>query len=289
MTPCSHLLSKLLSLPPKTVGSPAFAPASRAFHVSSLRTAEIKKLNFRPELSVITTDVFPRWDNRASGDRDTYGKIDKTRLRPGYDKCEEQIKNAHPDVRKLCSLEYAINKETKDTYKKDLLAKVQRFTSDDDSIEARIAKITAQVRFGQPHVVNFPVGTRDGRGRCILNETINRRRKYLKRLREWDYNKFCWVLETLKLDFPSNQAVRKTTRKEVAEILSVNQAMEIRRDKLKTYHEALKAKQTEFLARKESELQAVTDEERQIQEELEMLKSQEGQYEEKTVRLAMSS
>lgn len=111
----------------------------------------------------------------------------------------------------------------------------------------------------------------DGKNKSILLEAVNRRSRYLRRLREWDYNKFCWVLEKLNLDYVPHQLQRRTTRKELFQILTMKDAMEIRKAKFEKYYAQLKGKQEEFLLRKAKELADIDTEEKEILVTLEKL------------------
>jgi small subunit ribosomal protein S15 len=107
----------------------------------------------------------------------------------------------------------------------------------------------------------------------LLLEAVQRRKRYLRRLRAWDYNKFCWVLEQLNIDYIMLGNLIRTTRKDIAQGLVQKQALEIRRDKFKAYHEQLKAKQGDFLVRQERELAEISEEEKVLLAELKSLKN----------------
>ena len=106
----------------------------------------------------------------------------------------------------------------------------------------------------------------------LLIEAVNRRKKYLQRLRAWDYDKFCWVLEQLNLEFGNPDYKVRATRRQICVALNLKEALEIRRDKFIKYHAELKTKQPDFLVRKEKELVLIEEEEKRLREELETLK-----------------
>jgi hypothetical protein len=99
-------------------------------------------------VTAIKWDVKPTQFN--SGDKESVPKPDLQRLRPGFEHCKE-LQDAHPDVRRLCSMEFGTGNERRNQLEGDLIRKVQRFASDFDSIEVRIARITAQIRVSQIH------------------------------------------------------------------------------------------------------------------------------------------
>jgi small subunit ribosomal protein S15 len=63
-------------------------------------------------------------------------------------------------------------------------------------MEAKIAKMTVNIRYRQECMEEFP---RNLRVKVHLKELIDKRKKYLKYLRRWDYKRFEWLLEKLDL------------------------------------------------------------------------------------------
>lgn len=59
-----------------------------------------------------------------------------------------------------------------------------------------VAQMTADIRNFQQLMEEFP---RDKRCKVQLKELIDRRKKWLKFLRKWDYKRFEWLLEKLDL------------------------------------------------------------------------------------------
>ena len=66
--------------------------------------------------------------------------------------------------------------------------------------------MTAEIHRLQEHMQNHP---RNMRSKVVLKEKIDKRKKYLKRLRTWDYKRFEWILEKLNLIYkPSPEYVK---------------------------------------------------------------------------------
>lgn len=59
-----------------------------------------------------------------------------------------------------------------------------------------VAKQTVKIRSLQKHMMKFP---KDKRSKVILKELIDKRKKFLKYLRRWDYKRFEWLLEKLDI------------------------------------------------------------------------------------------
>ena len=56
--------------------------------------------------------------------------------------------------------------------------------------------MSAQIRAMQQYMDEFP---RNKKVKVQLKEMIEKRKKYLKYLRKWDYKRFEWVLQKLDL------------------------------------------------------------------------------------------
>ena len=92
-----------------------------------------------------------------SGDKEGMPKKNLDRLRPGFEQCKE-LKDAHPEVVRMCSMEFATGRDRRGQLELDLIKKVQRFGSDYQSMEVRIARITAQIRVQKAH---YEIGEQD--------------------------------------------------------------------------------------------------------------------------------
>ena len=59
-----------------------------------------------------------------------------------------------------------------------------------------VAKMTVQIRAMQDYMEEFP---RNKVVKVQLKEMIDKRKRFLRYLRRWDYRRFEWVLEKLDL------------------------------------------------------------------------------------------
>ncbi|XP_055357604.1 28S ribosomal protein S15, mitochondrial-like [Paramacrobiotus metropolitanus] len=221
-----------------------------------------------------------------SGDKAKVPKWDLKRPRKEFIGCKELI-DADENVHKLCSLDFGHISCTKEMLEYELVSRVRRYESDDSSIEVKIAQITAQIRATQDYLLSpaaqpklknpdplrvIKPGT--PRMRYFLQGAVYARTKLLRRLREWDYNKFCWVLQRLELEYSPPNLRNRNTPREIYRAITQKTAMEVRKAKLEKYHGELKNKQPEFLQRKAKELAAIDAEEKQLREELAALQLQ---------------
>ena len=100
---------------------------------------------------------------------------------------------------------------TSNYYREKLIKEEQRHPLDYGSVEAKLAEMTATIRRFQQHMEQHP---RDKRIKVSLKELIDKRKKFLKYLRRWDYRRFEWILEKLDLVYkPPPTHFHWTTRR----------------------------------------------------------------------------
>lgn len=121
-----------------------------------------------------------------------------------------------------------------------------------------MAILTAKIRYLQQVVQNGP---RNGRINTNLKEMIEKRTKYLKYLRRWDYKRFEWILEKLDLEYkPQPEEFIMIARKEGLRQLTRLHCEEIRDKRLKEYRKTLAAQQLPFLKEKLQNLEFIRKE-----------------------------
>lgn len=108
-----------------------------------------------------------------------------------------------------------------------------------------VAKMTATIRRYQEHMDSHP---RDKMIKVRLKELIDKRKKFLKYLRRWDYPRFEWILEKLDLVYkPPPTHFHWITRKESLQKLSDTYCENIKDERLEAYHKQLQEQQIPFL------------------------------------------
>lgn len=118
--------------------------------------------------------------------------------------------------------------------------------------------MTVTIRRFQEHMENFP---RDKKIKVDLKELIDKRKKFLKYLRRWDYKRFEWVLEKLDLVFkPHPPNYHWITRKESLVKLTDIHCDGLRTEKLESFKKNLKSQQIDFLEKKVKNLQLIRKE-----------------------------
>lgn len=116
--------------------------------------------------------------------------------------------------------------------------------------------MTAKIRSLQEVMVEFP---RNKVLKVQLKELIDKRKKYLKYLRRWDYKRFEWILEKLDLVYKGPAPYHRVTRKSSLTKLTDIHCENIRQERLNAYRGELESKQIDFLKEKIEKLQFIQD------------------------------
>lgn len=118
--------------------------------------------------------------------------------------------------------------------------------------------MTAQIRAMQQYMEEYP---RNAVVKVQLKEMIDRRKKFLRYLRKWDYKKFEWLLEKLNITFrPYPEHFHWITRKESLKKLCKIHCDEVRQERLDAYKKELESKQVGFLEDKIANLEFIRNE-----------------------------
>lgn len=108
-----------------------------------------------------------------------------------------------------------------------------------------VARMTASIRRNQEYVAQNP---HDKVNKQRLKELIEKRKKFLKKLRKVDYRRFEWLLEKLDLVYkPPPDKFHWITRKESLQKLTNIHCLRLRNEKLLEYRKVLEAQQIPFL------------------------------------------
>lgn len=164
----------------------------------------------------------------------------------------------------------------------NLLKEMQRHDLDFCSMEARrkrvskripkespihhslfaVADMTARIRHQQEHMQLHP---RNKRSKVILKELIDKRKRFLRYLRRWDYKRFEWALEKLDMIYkPYPTKFHWITRKDSLRKLTDQHCESIKEERLKAYRKELEDQQIAFLERKLQNLQMIRSEQMEL-------------------------
>lgn len=118
--------------------------------------------------------------------------------------------------------------------------------------------MTAKIRAGQDALEQNP---KNKKMKQILKEMIDRRKKFLKHLRRYDYRRFEWVLEQLDLKYvPSPVHFHWIARKTSMRTLTARYCQNIKQTRLDALKEELSSQQLEFLENKIKNLEFIRNE-----------------------------
>ncbi|XP_022620057.1 28S ribosomal protein S15, mitochondrial [Seriola dumerili] len=133
-------------------------------------------------------------------------------------------------VKRLLSLELACHSDKLQLKKEQLVAKVQRDENDRDSVEVRVASLTARIRNYQEHLQKHH---KDKANKRRMLMAIDRRKKLLKHLRLVRYDAFERVCEQLGITytFPPEYYRRATRRWVAKKALCIKVFKEVQKQK----------------------------------------------------------
>lgn len=118
--------------------------------------------------------------------------------------------------------------------------------------------MTARIRHLQEYMAVHP---RNVRAKVYLKELIDKRKRFLRYLRGWDYKRFEWALEKLDLVYkPYPSQFHWITRKDSLRKLTDQHCDDIRDQRLSAYRRQLEEQQVTFLERKVRNLELIRSE-----------------------------
>lgn len=123
--------------------------------------------------------------------------------------------------------------------------------------------MTAKIRHLQEYMEKHP---RNKKAKVHLKELIDKRKRFLRYLRAWDYKRFEWALEKLDLVYkPYPSKFHWITRKDSLRKLTDQHCEDIRQTRLNEYRKELEDQQISFLERKLKNLQLIRSEQQELQ------------------------
>lgn len=242
---------------------------------------------FKSDLKIkwIRPEKIPCTKPEKSGDIGKLPSTNENELLLNF-KNSKELQDAGPVVRSLFQLDNNPSVETSRYLRDQMIKEVQRHPLDYGSMEAKLARMTVAIRRMQEQLDNYP---RNTKLKVALKELIDKRKKFLKYLRRWDYRRFEWMLEKLDLVYkPPPTEFHWITRKESLQKLTDAHCEQIKADRLAEYRKVLNEqkipfledaiKKMEFVRKEQIDLEIpVTVTEEQIADfkrELEFLKSE---------------
>ncbi|XP_045454040.1 28S ribosomal protein S15, mitochondrial [Melitaea cinxia] len=231
----------------------------RRLATSIIQTRGVKQL---VNIKWVRPEYVPAYKQEKSGDLEGLPKIPTNSLPEEY-ALSEEIKDAPEPVKKIFSVEHLGKKEYNRLVKKELINRVRRHKYDENTAETRIARLTGHIRCLQDTMEQFP---RNVKAKQTVQELIDKRKKLLKFLRQYDYKKFEWLLEKLNIEYKAHpETYHKLSRKESLRKLTEMHCDDIRRNKLADYRNLLESQQGPFLEQKLNALKFIRSEQIDLQ------------------------
>lgn len=146
-----------------------------------------------------------------------------------------------------------------------------------------MAKQTALIREMQIQMELYP---RNKIMKVKVKELIDKRKKFLTKLRRWDYKRFEWCLEKLDLIYKAYPSrYHWITRKESLVKLTDIHCENLRQERLMAYRKQLESQQIEFLQKKLENLKFIRNEQIECRFPITVSKEAIANVEEKLSRL----
>uniref|UniRef100_A0A1Q3FEW1 Small ribosomal subunit protein uS15m n=1 Tax=Culex tarsalis TaxID=7177 RepID=A0A1Q3FEW1_CULTA len=238
---------------------------------------------FKSDLKIkwVRPEKIPCYKPAKSGDLQPLPAFKGTELLKDFQQSSE-LDSADDSVKNLFTLEHNRRREMLEVFKDEMVKRVQRHELDYGSIEAKLGLMTAQIRSLQEVMEKYP---RQSAAKVHLKELIDKRKRFLRYLRRWDYRRFEYILEKLDLVYkPYPAHFHWITRKESLRKLTDIHCEDIKTSRLESYRQLLESQQLDFLAKKLENLQFIRKEQQECKVPVtvtpEQIQAVKKQYEE---------
>jgi len=220
--------------------------------------------DFYKHLRWVQPEMLRPWHPQRSCDLRPLDKVDPTWLRLEYRPFVDVLEKLPEEHKKLFTVQYGHRKDGIAIIREDTVSLVRRHVYDQTSPEFKIARYTIsirdyQVRFATNQKILF-----SGRERMRCKEMIDKRKKWLRRLREQDYKKFEWIIELLGIIYkPHAPGVRIERTASINALVNLY-CNELREKKMNEYKSHLEAEKVPFLEMKLKTLKQIKKDEESI-------------------------
>lgn len=202
----------------------------------------------------------------ASGDLEAFPSLDLSRRLPEFENCPA-LENAMDQVQRVFSLEFASRRDLLQRVSHDYARKVQRHPHDFQSLEVFIAILTAKIRQAQAYVAKEleEKNLRRGAISHVIKIMVDQRRVLLGVLRQRDYKKFEFVLDTLNIAYKPRPTYFEKIERQVHMVrLTELWCAELKEHRLSSLRHEFKTQQPQFLRDKAQKLQWIKTQEEEL-------------------------
>ncbi|EAA11722.3 AGAP005615-PA [Anopheles gambiae str. PEST] len=210
----------------------------------------------------VRPEKIPCYKPEKSGDLQSLPMFAGTELMKDY-RDSKELETANEHVRNLFTIQHNRRREMVENFKEDMVRRVYRHELDYGSIEAQLGLMTARIRSLQDYMEKFP---RQSVVKVQLKELIDKRKRFLRYLRRWDYRRFEYMLEKLDLVYkPYPTHFHWITRKDSLRKLTNIHCDQIKETRLEEYRRQLESQQLDFLENKLKTLEFIRKEQTECQ------------------------
>lgn len=199
-----------------------------------------------------------------AGDYGSLDHFDATQPKNGFENVKK-FTEVDDTIKKIFSIEFSTNNEVKNKHIEQLVKEIQLHPADTDSIEVRIAYLTVMIRNQMNHVQAF---RKDKCAKAQLVGRIQARKKYMRMLREIDYERFEEICEKLKIKYiPTPEYNRKESRKGRLKREHNEAAFAKIKETMEAYNKHLQEEKLSFLKYKEETLAQIIEDLNEISDD----------------------
>nr|XP_040224350.2 28S ribosomal protein S15, mitochondrial [Anopheles coluzzii] len=210
----------------------------------------------------VRPEKIPCYKPEKSGDLQSLPTFAGTELMKDY-RDSKELETANEHVRNLFTIQHNRRREMVENFKEDMVRRVYRHELDYGSIEAQLGLMTARIRSLQDYMEKFP---RQSVVKVQLKELIDKRKRFLRYLRRWDYRRFEYMLEKLDIVYkPYPTHFHWITRKDSLRKLTNIHCDQIKETRLEEYRRQLESQQLDFLENKLKTLEFIRKEQTECQ------------------------
>lgn len=178
-----------------------------------------------------------------------------------YYQNSKELEDANDIVKRMFTAEFRGAREFRNLKREHVINLVKRHVCDRGSAEVKIAAMTSEIHDLQEYMKVHPLNKKT---RVFLDELIDKRKKYLKFLRIWDYRRFEWVLDKLNLIYKGPpERFGHVSRKDCIRKLTQIHCDEIIQKRLDAYKAELQGQQRQFYAEKAEKLASIMRDEKE--------------------------
>ncbi|CAL8072426.1 unnamed protein product [Orchesella dallaii] len=247
--------------------------SSRFLHmtpVASLRSKELIIVNidnheFHKVIKYNRPEELEAYDPRRSGDLRPQDKIDPNWLKFEFQPFADVIDKLPEEHRKIFTVGFGQRRDGTKILLQNALSQTRRHKYDNESMEFKVTWATWKIRNFQDLFVAHPEQRKSTRNRVFVKELIEKRRRWLNKMRHDDYKRFEWVLEVLGVVFKNlPEKGTRIERKASINVLVNLYCNELRDKKMLEYKALLEEEKVPFLKTKLETLMAIRADEESI-------------------------